>query len=162
MMYLLRYMRVTLNQLRFLSVHILWWSAFNWLCVSIMTQRHAKRAVFLQHPWAWSDGWSRLKIIPCSLVGTLIARLMGSTWGPSGADRTQEGPMLSPWILLSGYRYRTAAHVNLKISDAALSNKTLFFIQLPSSALLPPNNGTDYVLISDGLFVWQQYWKKNG
>ena len=27
---------------------------------------------------------------------------MGSTWGPSGDDRTQEGPMLAPWTLLSG------------------------------------------------------------
>ena len=33
---------------------------------------------------------------------TLIARFMGSTWGPSGADRTQVGPMLVPWTLLSG------------------------------------------------------------
>ena len=29
-------------------------------------------------------------------------RVMGPTWGPSGADRTQVGPMLAPWILLSG------------------------------------------------------------
>ena len=27
---------------------------------------------------------------------------MGPTWGPSGAERTQVGPMLTPWILLSG------------------------------------------------------------
>ena len=26
---------------------------------------------------------------------------MGRTWGPSGADRTQVGPMLAPWTLLS-------------------------------------------------------------
>ena len=32
----------------------------------------------------------------------LIARFMGSTWGPSGPDRTQIGPMLAPWTLLSG------------------------------------------------------------
>ena len=31
------------------------------------------------------------------------ARSMGPTWGPSGVDRTQVGPMLAPWILLSGY-----------------------------------------------------------
>ena len=34
---------------------------------------------------------------------TLIARFMGPTWGPSGTDRTQVGPMLAPWTLLSGY-----------------------------------------------------------
>ena len=33
---------------------------------------------------------------------SLIARFMGPTWGPSGADRTQMGPMLAPWTLLSG------------------------------------------------------------
>ena len=31
-----------------------------------------------------------------------IARFMGPTWGPSGVDRTQVGPMLALWILLSG------------------------------------------------------------
>ena len=31
-----------------------------------------------------------------------IARFMGPTWGPPGADRTQVGPMLAPWTLLSG------------------------------------------------------------
>ena len=30
-----------------------------------------------------------------------IAKFMGPTWGPSGADRTQVGPMLAPWTLLS-------------------------------------------------------------
>ena len=34
---------------------------------------------------------------------TQRARFTGTTWGPSGADRTQMGPMLSPWTLLSGY-----------------------------------------------------------
>ena len=33
---------------------------------------------------------------------SLIARFMGPTWGTSGADRTQVGPMLAPWTLLSG------------------------------------------------------------
>ena len=32
----------------------------------------------------------------------LIARFMRTRWDPSGADRTQVGPMLAPWILLSG------------------------------------------------------------
>ena len=31
-----------------------------------------------------------------------IARFMGPTWGPSGADKTQVGPMLAPWTLVSG------------------------------------------------------------
>ena len=36
------------------------------------------------------------------LRSLLIAKFMGPTWGPSGADRTQVGPMLAPWTLLSG------------------------------------------------------------
>ena len=34
---------------------------------------------------------------------TLIARFMGTTWDPSGAERTQVGSVLAPWTLLSGY-----------------------------------------------------------
>ena len=37
-----------------------------------------------------------------ALMWSLVARFMGPTWGPSGADRTQVGPMLAPWTLLSG------------------------------------------------------------
>ena len=33
---------------------------------------------------------------------SLIARFMGPTWGPSGAARTQVGPMLAPSTFLSG------------------------------------------------------------
>ena len=41
--------------------------------------------------------------VDCYLsLTTLIARFMGPTWGPSGADRAQVGPMLAPWTLLSG------------------------------------------------------------
>ena len=32
-------------------------------------------------------------------LATLIARFMGPTWGPSGADRTQVGSMLAPCYL---------------------------------------------------------------
>ena len=34
---------------------------------------------------------------------TLVARFMGLTWGPPGADRTQVDPMLAPWSLISGH-----------------------------------------------------------
>ena len=37
-----------------------------------------------------------------SFTTPLITRFMGPAWGPSGADRTQVGPMLAPWTLLSG------------------------------------------------------------
>ena len=35
------------------------------------------------------------------IVATPIAKLMGQTWGTPGADRTQLGPMLATWTLLS-------------------------------------------------------------
>ena len=31
------------------------------------------------------------------------SKVHGTNMGPSGADRTQVGPMLAPWTLLSGY-----------------------------------------------------------
>ena len=39
--------------------------------------------------------------------GTLIARFMGPT---SRADRTQVGPMLAPWTLLSGYLFTLSSN----------------------------------------------------
>ena len=39
---------------------------------------------------------------------SLIARFMGPTWGPSWANRTQVGPMLAPWTLLSGIIWTNA------------------------------------------------------
>ena len=39
---------------------------------------------------------------------SLIVRFVGPTWGPSGAHRTQVGPMLVPSTLLSGLTYRLA------------------------------------------------------
>ena len=35
-------------------------------------------------------------------IHSQIARFLWSTWDPPGADRTQVGPMLAPWTLLSG------------------------------------------------------------
>ena len=34
-----------------------------------------------------------------------IARFLEPIWGPPWAGRTQEGPMLAPWTLLSGIWY---------------------------------------------------------
>ena len=43
----------------------------------------------------------------------LITRLVGLTWGPSGADRTQVGPILAPRTLLFGW----ACTVSTQIGD---------------------------------------------
>ena len=46
---------------------------------------------------------SNMAIVKASCgVTSQIARSMGPTWGLSGAGRTQLGPMLAPWTLLSG------------------------------------------------------------
>ena len=49
-----------------------------------------------------TDMWDLLNILSLCRSRPLIAEFMGPTWGPSGADRTQVGPMLAPWTLLSG------------------------------------------------------------
>ena len=44
-----------------------------------------------------NPGYARRKqVIPVDSKAPLVARLVGPTWGPSGADRTQVGPMLAP------------------------------------------------------------------
>ena len=48
--------------------------------------------------WGHHDA-SRSNVI---YSASLIARFMGPTWGPPGADRTHVGPMWAPWKLLSG------------------------------------------------------------
>ena len=47
----------------------------------------------------------------CSHRIPLMARFMGSTWGPSGANRTQVGPMLASWTLLSGTYPPSSIHI---------------------------------------------------
>ena len=56
---------------------------------------------------------------------SLIARFMGPTWGPSGADRTQLDPMLTPWTLLSGLlrnQFRPQRHQTSHQSDGLTSS----------------------------------------
>ena len=49
-----------------------------------------------------ADYWVWLESVATMSLESLIARFMRPTWGPSGADKTQVGPMLAPWTLLSG------------------------------------------------------------
>ena len=50
----------------------------------------------------------------------LSARFMGPTWGPSGADRTQVGPMLASWTLLSGIDFEMTS----RLFDAPLVTRS--------------------------------------
>ena len=53
--------------------------------------------------------WQQILIF----IYTPIARLMGPTWGPSGAHRKQVGPMLAPWTLLSGIITHSLRTINI-------------------------------------------------
>ena len=58
---------------------------------------------------------------------TLIAGSMGPTWGPSGTDRTQVGPMLAPWTLLSRYE-RSRYLLELWYAQYVQSNVYMHFV----------------------------------
>ena len=49
-------------------------------------------------------------------IRSLRARFVGPTWGPPGADRTQVGPMLAPWTLLSGVGMLTLIFNTLRLN----------------------------------------------
>ena len=49
--------------------------------------------------------WIHTLFSICATLDTPIARFLGPTWGLSGADRPQVGPMLASWTLLSGISF---------------------------------------------------------
>ena len=49
----------------------------------------------------WSLWWFGENILRDGSIIPLIARFIRPTRGPPGADRTQVGPILAPWTLLS-------------------------------------------------------------
>ena len=55
------------------------------------------RKKYFQHLQHWHGASNCIRQEPA-----LVARFMTPTWGPSGSDRTQVGPMLATWTLLSG------------------------------------------------------------
>ena len=68
--------------------------------------------------WVGSQ-WSAMTTETFEAVTPLIARFMGPTWGPSGAERTQVGPMVAPWTLLSGDQglYSQSRYLGLELTD---------------------------------------------
>ena len=74
--------------------------------VESMTIRAPMPSGYTMHYCHGKTAW-QTKILmscwTCELFRTSrIARFMGPIWVPPGADRTQVGPMLTPWSLLSG------------------------------------------------------------
>ena len=76
-----------------------WWCNFHlWMIKSLSSSYILKTNSHINFfPILFADSYTVSLHSP-----TLIARFMGPTWGPSGADRTQVGRMLAPWTLLSG------------------------------------------------------------
>ena len=72
-----------------LNIMLVWW-------IFVSKRSPDKEAMWPQPESRW------FCVLTWCLVPTLIARFMGTTWGPPGDDRTQVGPMLAPWTLLSG------------------------------------------------------------
>ena len=63
--------------------------------ITVVTAEHCE--IVSQTLFCALDGM----VAPMGIMA-LIGRFIGPAWGPSGADRTQVGPMLAPWTLLSG------------------------------------------------------------
>ena len=76
------------------------------ICIYIYIYRYIYIEVYICHRSGPVNPWYYKLFEKTSL----IARFMGLTWGPSGADRTQVGPMLAPWNLLFGYAYLAPSH----------------------------------------------------
>ena len=72
----------------------------------------------------------------------VIERFMGPTWGPSGADRTQVGPMLAPRTLLSGIVLNTGSCFIFKMSS--YHHKDSYNIDKTASQLSYFYNGNPY------------------
>ena len=69
-------------------------------CLQCTVQRGQQLLSIMQFPSIWN--FYILHFPLSKYLTSRIERCMGPTWGLFGADRTQVGPMLAPWILLSG------------------------------------------------------------
>ena len=86
----------------------------------------------------------------------LIARFMGPTWGPAGADRTQVGPMLAPWTLLSGTCNRICALLTTRKSFWLAFSFVRFwywvFLAVPRRRFWFSNDFTSAILCIDLIY----------
>ena len=73
-----------------------WHALVYGLCMFSYVHRNVTQYIFAR-TYSWYSLCNRGDIITF-----LIARFIGPTWGPYGADRTQVGPMLAPWTSLFG------------------------------------------------------------
>ena len=82
------------------------WSTYRevilWEHININICLHNNVICVMLEYYIRTDGLAVIRSSARRSLHTLIARVMGPTWGPSGADRTQVGPMLASWTLQSG------------------------------------------------------------
>ena len=103
---------------------------------------------------------------------SLVTRFMGPAWGPSGADRTQVGPMLAPWTLLSGmvsiwtaYSRRMGSRCKRNICWRHGKKTPPTYVQLLLALCEGPNRSTVLTkgqhcgaFVCSLLFSWISYW----
>ena len=77
---------------------------------------------------------------------------MGPTWGPPGSDRTQVGPMLVPWSLLSGCHSMEECGADISHGTQTNKNRTIRVL-IPTSSLHHANtrNQTHFRYDSSGV-----------
>ena len=102
-----------------------WWPTIAHSSVSDAHPRKQMLHILLLSIYQYIQMYVNLFIVACITVlsvewaatsrplTALIARFMGLTWGPPGADRTQVGPMLAPWTLLSGGCFKSISKIIL-------------------------------------------------
>ena len=80
---------------------------------------------------------------------------MGPTWGPPGADRTQVGPMLAPWTLLSGHILILNAESWPIIPDVVKMHSSIWKQYIQSAGFVP---GTLSIINSKIGHNWVRYF----
>ena len=83
------------------KIAVIWWF-YRQYCTPLQSWSYSSPLLVIFHT---------LRKRRCCVTST-IARFVGPTWDPSGADRTQVGPMLAIWTLLYGlFNNRNIWHV---------------------------------------------------
>ena len=119
----------------------------NFTCVVLKEELYALNQIspFRVMAWHWavdnpSHGSTITQLIDPHMhtrKATLIARFMGPTWGPSGTDRTQVGPILAPWTLLFGKAKRMSCGRDANLSliySIRMLDETCFVLCLKNSS----------------------------
>ena len=79
----------------------IWSMAFYLTLTNELCKSYGWPGTFVHAGPSGGTAFTVLSVINRSLH-TQITKSMGPTWGPSGSCQPQMGPMLAPWILLSG------------------------------------------------------------